>query len=130
MKRNHTIDQYNIETEEEFDQIFSEYLKKENHLFRGVREVKWRLYSSLQRNWLQSELYDSETDYADLLHKIVENGRNNHVKQIQEIIKSEDNNFDNDAAIMSYLQHYGCPTPLLDWSFDVRKALFFGLKGI
>ncbi len=30
-----------------------------------------------------------------------------------------------ELAMLSYLQHHGCPTPFLDFTSDVRVALFF-----
>ncbi len=83
------FDQYNIETEDEFDTIFEEHKDKKSHLYRGVREAKWRLYSSIQRHWLQSKLYDTETDYLPLLERIVGNGRETHSKEIGQLIKEK-----------------------------------------
>jgi len=124
------FDQVNIETEEEFDAIFEEHKDKENHLYRGVSEAKWRLYSSIQRHWLQSKLYETEADYLQLLERIVANGREAHSEEISQLIKEKNGDSENDIAILSYLQHHGCPTPLMDWSFKFCNALYFALDGI
>jgi hypothetical protein len=52
LQKSISFDQQNIDTEEEFDKIYKEFSEKENTIFRGQREAKWRLYSKLQRLWI------------------------------------------------------------------------------
>ena len=37
---------------------------------------------------------------------------------------------ENDLAVLSFLQHYGCPTPLLDWTYNFSNALFFSVQNL
>ena len=107
------FDQENIDTEEQFDEIFEKYIDSNQILFRGVREAKWRLYSSLQRNWLTRKLFETDTEYPDLLEKIIENARNEQGGVLIKFLKQNRIDANNDIAVLSFLQHYGCPTPLL-----------------
>ncbi|RYE39103.1 MAG: FRG domain-containing protein, partial [Sphingobacteriales bacterium] len=36
----------------------------------------------------------------------------------------------NDIAILGFLQHHNCPTPLLDWTYSFKTAMFFGIDGL
>src|SRR5690606_30823081 len=60
LQKNNSFVQENIDTEEQFDKIYKEYKEKENTLFRGQREAKWRLYSKLQRLWIAEKLYEKQ----------------------------------------------------------------------
>lgn len=124
------FDQININTEDEFDTIYEEYKNKTDIIFRGQGEAKWRLYSTLQRKWIEEKLFDTESSYQELLGKLVENGTAEYQKQIQAIL--DENHIDtiNTISVLGYLQHHKCPTPLLDWTYSFRNALFFALEGI
>ena len=60
------FDQENIDTQEQFDILFEKLKGKQDTLFRGVREAKWRLYSSLQRNICN---YSLSRDFKKHKHK-------------------------------------------------------------
>lgn len=129
LQKNNSFVQENIDTEEQFDKIYKEYKEKENTLFRGQREAKWRLYSKLQRLWVSEKMYEKE-DYLEFLVRLVELGKEAFSEPIQELL--QDNHIDttNSISVLAYLQHHDCPTPLLDWTYSFQNALYFALDGI
>lgn len=130
VQKSFSFDQIKIDTEEEFDAIYDELKLKVNFLFRGQREAKWRLYSNLQRNWILNKLYEQEDSYVSLLEKLVIIGKETHATSIQEILNEHHVDTINSISVLGFLQHHGCPTPLLDWTYKFQNALFFGLDGL
>lgn len=117
-----------INTISEFNDLFSAIdklskKKTEKYVFRGVREAKYRLYSSFQRLWLTNELNKSYNSHQDVISKMISECANpktilyKYYKRLGVIC--------NDWLILSFLQHYGAATPLLDFSQDPKVALFF-----
>lgn len=124
------FDQIKIETEEQIDELFEKYKGEKNFLFRGQREAKWRLYSSLQRFWVWDKFKKEQIEYDDFLKNIVAKGKTEFSKEINEILNQIHIDSLNELAILGFLQHHNCPTPLLDWTYDFNNALFFGIDGI
>lgn len=124
------FDQEKIDTEEEFDRVYEEYNKKENILFRGQREAKWRLYNKLQRQWILEKLYGVGFDYRTFLETLVSGGLAEYADKIKELLEKHHIDTNNDIAVLGFLQHHGCPTPLLDWTFKFQNALYFGIDGL
>lgn len=124
------FDQIKIETEEQIDELFEKYKGEKNFLFRGQREAKWRLYSSLQRFWVWDKFKKEQIEYEDFLKNIVAKGKTEFSKEINEILNQIHIDSLNELAILGFLQHHNCPTPLLDWTYDFNNALFFGIDGI
>jgi hypothetical protein len=130
IQKSYLFDQFTIDTEEDFDKIYYKH-KEENHmLFRGQREARWRLYSTLQRFWIWHKLNENENGYLEFLQKIIKVGKEKYQIMIEEIL--EENHIDtiNDIAILGFLQHHETPTPLLDWTYSFQSAMFFGVSGI
>lgn len=130
LQKSKSFDQENIDTPEQFDKVYQEYKDKTNFLFRGQREAKWRLYSNLQRHWILDGLKDKFDNYKLLLEKLVEFGKSHYNERYIELLGEKHDDVDNDIAVLSFLQHNGCPTPLLDWTFKFQNALFFALDGV
>jgi len=130
LQKSNSFDQKNIDTPEQFDAIYEEMNRKTTTLFRGQREAKWRLYSTLQRHWMEKHLFESEESYQDILERIVANGKTAYGDQISQLLNEHNIDSLNDIAILGFLQHHGCPTPLLDWSYSFRAALYFGIDGL
>lgn len=130
LQKSINFDQENIDTIEQFDKIYIEYKDKTDYLFRGQREARWRLYSKLQRHWIIDNLSNKNESYQSFLEKMVSEGRNNYNSKYLETLGEKHDDADNDIAVLGFLQHHGCPTPLLDWTYKFQNALYFGLDGL
>lgn len=124
------FNQINIETEKEFDDIFEKYSNSEDILFRGLNEAKYRLYSTLQRNWIGSKLYEKHKSFPEFLNALLENARKEQSNSLKRYLNHTRFDSNNDLAVLSFLQHYGCPTPLLDWTYSFSNALYFATEKI
>lgn len=124
------FDQINIETEEGIDELFNKYESNKDFLFRGQREAKWRLYSSLQRFWVWDKFDKTQQGYEGFLRKITNLGKELFSGSIEEILLKIHIDSINELAILGFLQHHNCPTPLLDWTYNFKNAMFFGIDGI
>ncbi|MDB5228279.1 MAG: hypothetical protein JWN78_2472 [Bacteroidota bacterium] len=129
LQKSYSFEQLNIDTAEEFDKIFDEFIKKDDVIYRGQREAKWRLYSKLQREWLSQKLFQVH-QYKAFLEKLVEIGKNKFSVEIYDILNAHHIDALNPISVMGYLQHHGCPTPLLDWTYKLPNALYFALDGL
>ncbi len=130
LQKSNSFDQTNIDTKEQFDNIYEEYKTKTDFLFRGQREAKWRLYGKIQRQWIVEGLSKKFDSYESLLKKMVELGRDRYNQKYVELLGEKHDDVDNDIAVLSFLQHHGCPTPLLDWTYKFQNALFFAIDGL
>lgn len=129
LQKNNNFVQENIDSPDQFDIVYEEYKIKENTLFRGQREAKWRLYSKLQRLWISEKLF-GEWDYETFLIELVELGKEAYSIPIQELLQANHIDTTNSIAVLAYLQHHDCPTPLLDWTYSFQNALYFSLDGL
>lgn len=130
LQKANSFDQENLDTPEQFDKVYDEFKKKTDTLFRGQREAKWRLYSKLQRQWILEKLFEKGTSYQKLIENLVETGRTECADAIKKLLAAHHIDSDNPVSVLGYLQHHGCPTPLLDWTYKFQNALYFALDGL
>jgi hypothetical protein len=101
------------------------------NFFRGAGEARFKLYNSAQRFWMQNNLRQLEAisqplSYIQMIKNMVDSAKK------QELFKKIFNYYglspeQTDFPILSILQHYGAPTPLMDWTYDLDVALFFAV---
>jgi hypothetical protein len=121
--------QRTIDTVEELDELIDRYGSKKNHLFRGVHDAGFMLYSSLQRTWKLKGWFKRAIDYPDFVARLVRNARLYCGGILALYIQENGGDYNNDVSVLSILQHYGCPTPILDWTYNFRVSLFFAAYG-
>lgn len=124
------FEQIMIDTKEDFDSIYEENKNLKSTLYRGVSEAKWRIYSSLQRYWINEKLYLNGTDYKTFIEKTIINAKKQNGGILKKFFEKNGISPENDIAVLSFLQHYGCPTPLVDWSNSFKNALYFATENV
>lgn len=107
-----------INTIEEFHNLVNR-ISNSKGIFRGINEAKYKIYTSLQRQIITRELNSFD------LEKYVRSFRNIPLlRKYFKTFKIEPSKL----SVYSYLQHYGAPTPFLDFTTDFRKAIYFGIE--
>lgn len=99
-----------------------------NHMFRGMGEAKYKLLTSAQRFWIKNNLENlwKPKKYLEFVQKFVDSARKellfNKVFQYYRLTPNQ-----RDFPILSILQHYHAPTPLMDWTYNLDVALYFAI---
>lgn len=129
VQKDNYFEQQRIDTVAELEALITEYAPKTDHLYRGLNEAKFMLYSSLQRNWILNKRENKPTDHQLFLERLVDNARVYCGGILARYIETNGGDSRNDVSVLSILQHYGCPTPLLDWTYSFPVALYFAASG-
>lgn len=121
-----------INTREEFEAFRESIEKKEANtklklLFRGICESKFKLYTSFQRLWIDRNMAKTGINHIDVIAGMLDGCRKNvtlvnYFKSLGVIV--------NDWLLLSFLQHYGAISPLLDFTRDFKAALFFACDNV
>lgn len=99
-------------------------------IYRGMTEAKYKLLTSSQRLWICDEMNQwAQKTYLDFISDLVKNANEN--KLIQKVFDLYNySQHDREFPILSLLQHYGAPTPLMDWTYNSNVAFFFATDGL
>lgn len=97
-------------------------------LFRGVSNASYKMYSSSQREWMNRSIIKklSNDDYYRYVIKLIHETEKR--KEVQTYIQQEKVTY-NEFFILALMQHFGVPSPMLDFSLSMEKALFFATDG-
>lgn len=130
-KANH-FDSVNIDNKADLDNLIAKWTQKDNDkkmIFRGLTEAKYKLINSAQRFWNGEELDKLGRTYQDFIQTEIDKAK---TFQNNLLIKFYDafGHTAYDLSILSFLQHYKAPTPLLDFTYNFDSALFFGTDGL
>jgi hypothetical protein len=131
---------FTIDTASQFIQWYDQMKALQNvegpfaNFFRGVTDARYKLYNSAQRFWIRNNLREVESlalplSYIEMIQNMVDKAKT--VKLLQQVfeyydLKSEQQDF----PLLSILQHYNAPTPLMDWTYDLDVALYFSIDGM
>lgn len=132
-KKDHFKSHRVVRTKEDFLLLIDDLKKlseqnKQKYLFRGVNESKFKLYSSFQRLWIQRSLSEIGLDSKERISTMINHCKDHkcllhkYFKRLGVVI--------NDWLILSFLQHYGAASPLIDFSKKYSIALFFACDNV
>jgi hypothetical protein len=121
------FEQKNITTKIALDKLIAEMTDPESShkfIFRGVNDAKFKLYNSAQRKWAEEELNYLGKSYQEFIQEEIDYAKAFQNNLLIKFFRAFGHTA-YDLSILSFLQHYGAPTPLLDFSVSFDTGLFF-----
>lgn len=116
------------ELKEVIEELNHEMKQKELHtVFRGVNESHYRLFNSFQRLWNTRKFSELGLEPLQAVQLMLSLFNRSHV--VRKYLKQLGVIY-NDWLMLSFLQHYGAASPLLDFSKNYKVALFFACKDV
>jgi hypothetical protein len=106
---------------------------KEDFIFRGLPEAKYKLFNSAQRNWFQiasEETYQNEEMYDDYIISLMSECKKWNSGTVPNLLKTYGISDKNSIAFLSFMQHFELPTPLIDFTKNPNNAIFFAIDSI
>lgn len=125
-----------LNIEKLFEEIRKYHEDGDSFVFRGLSEAKYKMYNSAQRVYINQELHrqvppDSIAEhYKTFICQLIESTKSWNSGVIQKLLISSGIDENNALAYLSYMQHFGVPTPLLDFSSNPYVALFFAIDNL
>lgn len=116
-----------INTENELDEKIKE-LQAGEFWYRGVCNASYKSYTSSQRFWSNRNDQQKQflKDYNEFINKLIEvESKDSYVRKY---IKEEGLPY-TEIWLLALMQHYGIPSPMLDFSEDLLLGLFFAIDG-
>ena len=127
IKANSILGNALIKTEYSVDCIFKQFANMYKYsfdnrlIFRGIKNASFRLYTSSQ---LAYNYNNENLSYPNYINETLKKARESNLSD--QALESHKNNFEkNDIAFFSLMQHFRHRTPLLDFSFNPFKSLYF-----
>jgi hypothetical protein len=122
-ERENSFDRTVVTSFDELLKLLKKELKKENVFFRGQAQARWKIFSSIQREWIEKNLEYFHGSIDDFIEKLLLFCQEQLSKEIDTKCKEP-----YDVSILSMLQHYGAPTPFIDFTSNPDVALYFAVN--
>lgn len=116
------VKEIHCKTWEEFKNKSSNLSSNKDYVFRGQNDSNWPLETSLQRFFKRVGVTSFSLAGIDPVEEILEK----YIPLINIIEKNH--SYTERSDYWSVGQHYGLPTPYLDWTKTVYKAAFFAFS--
>lgn len=118
-----------IETEDDFKKLLEDvFSDKEKRIFRGQRCYDWYLTSTLEREFIKSNL---EIDYKNFVKSHFDNFLHlSRGKIKEELLLLHSDNYLSQYELWAIGQHLGLKSVLLDWTFSFFHSLYFAFEEI
>lgn len=126
----------NMNIEGIFDELKKFQEKGDGFIYRGSSEAKYKLYSSSQRIYMNQDLHlqvpsDSISEhYRGFISKLIDGCKSWNNGVVGKLLQASGIHMNNGLAYLSYMQHFGVPTPFLDFSFNPYISLFFAIDNL
>ncbi len=114
-------------SDDELNELSEIKILNTNLMYRGVKEAKYKIFTSAFREWYTGEFDQLGIDFKQFVQSLVDAIRAN--KLLQDYYKSLRIET-NDLLYMSMLQHYCNHSPMLDLTHNLDVAIYFALDGI
>ena len=124
-KDQHFQENQKIDNKDDFDLLYKSLREssQQRYIFRGMGEAKYKLFTSLQRYYIESRI-PSAMSMQDFIQKEISNIDKDPLCEYYRRLNVKTS----DYLFLSFLQHYGAPTPLLDFSHNINVALYFATE--
>lgn len=104
-------------------------------LFRGQSNAEWHLETTLERSIGKNFLAESYFQHIGDIHNKIETFTNQRWElptydDFKKIIYDKHTIDEQTFFYMTYLRHFGFPTPLLDWSWSPFVAAYFAFRDV
>ena len=130
-EKGHLFNRHTINSIDEFNNWRDRYRDNPDKWYRTLSESKYRVYTSVQRSWITNDVTCQR-----IRNNFTINNFNDYVLKLLYLVKNDDaihRHFAaqgielNDALLFALLQHYGYPSPFLDFTYDLDTTLFFSI---
>lgn len=133
-EKGQAFNQVVITEKSEVDNLFLPAIREElqrkksyQFIYRGVSNAKYKIYSSAQRAFIENELHNI-TGFNEMISGSIQKALDYQNGLLRKYLTGFNTLFD--LPVLSFLQHYGAPTPLIDWTYNIEVALFFSTDGL